>query len=93
VLELCPEVIELCREVARIGLEASLSDAGVGVQMARAAAAGAYQNVCINMAGLGDKEKAASLTARADVAWERAKALHVAGEEEILQALRVQSKA
>jgi glutamate formiminotransferase/formiminotetrahydrofolate cyclodeaminase len=93
VLELCPEVIELCREVAKIGLEASLSDAGVGVQMARAAAAGAYQNVCINMAGLGDRETAASLTARADVAWERAKALHAAGEEEILGALRSQAKA
>src|SRR2546428_1674067 len=54
VLEACPEVIELCRQVARIGFQASLSDAGVGSQMARAAAAGAYQNVCINLAGLSD---------------------------------------
>ncbi len=38
VLEACPELIELCREVGRIGMQASLSDAGVGVQMARAAA-------------------------------------------------------
>jgi glutamate formiminotransferase / formiminotetrahydrofolate cyclodeaminase len=88
VLERCPEVIELCREVAKIGLEASLSDAGVGVQMARATAAGAYQNVCINMAGLKDAERAKSLTTRADEAWERVKSLHAAGEEEILTALR-----
>jgi len=43
VLESCPEVIDLCLEVARIGLQASLSDAGVGAQMGRAAAAGPYQ--------------------------------------------------
>src|SRR2546428_3177619 len=70
VLEKCPDVIELCGEVARIGFQASLSDAGVGGQMARAAAAGAYQNVCINLAGLTDKRKAA-LLARADKAWKR----------------------
>ena len=57
VLQCCPEVIELCREVARIGLQASLSDAGVGAQMARAAAAGAYQNVCINLANLASGER------------------------------------
>jgi glutamate formiminotransferase / formiminotetrahydrofolate cyclodeaminase len=88
VLELCPEVIELCREVGKIGLEASLSDAGVGVQMGRAAAAGAYQNVCINMAGLHDAAAKGELLRRADDAWERTKTLHAAGEEEILAALR-----
>jgi glutamate formiminotransferase/formiminotetrahydrofolate cyclodeaminase len=87
VLEKCPEVIELCREVARIGFQASLSDAGVGAQMARAAAAGAYQNVCINLAGLTDKRKPA-LLARADAAWKRAQELHVAAEREILLKLR-----
>jgi glutamate formiminotransferase / formiminotetrahydrofolate cyclodeaminase len=87
VLEKCPDVIELCLEVARIGFQASLSDVGVGAQMARAAAAGAYQNVCINLAGLADKRKAA-LLARADVAWKRAQELHVAAEREILVKLR-----
>src|SRR5205085_4998154 len=72
VLEGCAEVIELCRDVARIGLQASLSDAGVGAQMARAAAAGAYQNVCINLAGLGDRARG-ELLARPDAAWESAK--------------------
>jgi len=85
VLEGCAEVIELCREVARIGLQASLSDAGVGAQMARAAAAGAYQNVCINLAGLKDR---GALLERADAAWSAVQKVHVAAEEEILVKLR-----
>lgn len=88
VLEVCPEVIELCREVARIGFEGSLSDAGVGVQMARAAAAGAYQNVCINLANLADPSRSQPLLDRADSAWERVQELHAAGEAETLAKLR-----
>ena len=84
VLEACPEVIELCREVARLGLQASLSDAGVGVQMARAAAAGAYQNVCINLANVDKPE----LLARADAALLKVKELHAIAEEETLVKLR-----
>ncbi len=85
VLERCGEVIELCREIARIGLQASLSDAGVGAQVARAAAAGAYQNVCINLAGVKDRE---ALLKRADAAWARCRELHVLAEREILDQLR-----
>lgn len=88
VLESCAEVIELCMEVGRIGLQASLSDAGVGAQAARAAAAGAYQNVCINLAGLSDASRRASLIERADIAWDRARKLHAAAEEGILVKLR-----
>jgi glutamate formiminotransferase/formiminotetrahydrofolate cyclodeaminase len=88
VLEACAEVIELCMEVGRIGLQASLSDAGVGAQAARAAAAGAYQNVCINLAGLSDAPRRASLIKRADVAWERAGKLHADAEAAILVNLR-----
>jgi glutamate formiminotransferase/formiminotetrahydrofolate cyclodeaminase len=91
VLESCPEVIELCREIGKIGLQASLSDAGVGTQVARAAAAGAYQNVCINMSGLGDKKRAKSLIKRADAAWERVKSLHAEAEVELLTGLREQA--
>lgn len=87
VLEACPELIELCREIGRIGLQASLSDAGVGAQVARAAAAGAYQNVCINLAGLDDPRRS-KLIARADAAWAEAKKLHAEAEEEILARLR-----
>ena len=88
VLEKCAEVIELCREVGRIGLQASLSDAGVGAQMARAAAAGAYQNVCINLSQLTDRDKRAALLGRADAAWKQSQKLHTEAEREILQKLR-----
>jgi len=59
-----------------LGLQASLSDAGVGAQMGRAAAAGAYQNVCINLAGLSDASRRAALLTRADAAWAKAQQLH-----------------
>jgi glutamate formiminotransferase / formiminotetrahydrofolate cyclodeaminase len=88
VLEKCPEVISLCREVGKIGLQASLSDAGVGAQAGRAAAAGAYQNVCINLAGLANDHRKAELIARADKAWELAQRLHEEAEIEILAKLR-----
>ena len=89
VLEASPEVIELCREIARIGLQASLSDAGVGAQVARAAAAGAYQNVCINLGGLASSDaRKPELLARADAAWAKAKELHAVAEMEILVKLR-----
>ena len=87
VLESCPEIIELCREIAAIGLAASLSDAGVGAQMGRAAAAGAYQNVCINLASLTDARKG-ELLSRADAAWGRAVEQHAGAEREILSKLR-----
>ena len=85
VLEACPEIIELCREVGRIGLQASLSDAGVGVQMARAAAAGAYMNVCINLANVSGR---AALMARADAAWLESQQLHATAEKSILERLK-----
>lgn len=88
VLEGCPEVIDLCREIGEIGLQASKSDAGVGAQMARAAAAGAYQNVCINLPGLGDAQAARDLLERADAAWRRAQERHAVAEKEILDNLR-----
>ncbi|HVR40271.1 MAG TPA: cyclodeaminase/cyclohydrolase family protein, partial [Thermoanaerobaculia bacterium] len=91
VLEACPELIELCREIARIGLQASLSDAGVGVQVARAAAAGAYQNVCINLASLNDATRKSALLARADEAWSQSRDLHAAAEIETLAKLREQA--
>ncbi|MEA2462368.1 MAG: glutamate formiminotransferase / formiminotetrahydrofolate cyclodeaminase [Acidobacteriota bacterium] len=88
VLEACPELIELNREIARIGMQASLSDAGVGAQAARAAAAGAYQNVCINLAGLSDAARKKVLLDRADAAWAKSRELHLLAEEEILVKLR-----
>ena len=88
VLEACPEIVELCVEVGRIGLQASRSDAGTGAQVARASAAGAYQNVCINLPGLSDRAQASALLRRADAAWARAQELHAGAEKEILGGLR-----
>ena len=88
VLEACPEIVELCLEAAAVGLQASRSDAGTGAQLARAAAAGAYQNVCINLPGLTDRARATTLLRRADAAWARAVAAHWRAEEEILAGLR-----
>lgn len=88
VLERCPQVIELCREIGRIGLQASLSDAGVGAQMGRAAGAGAYQNVCINLAGLTDAKRKKALLTRADAALLEVNTLHARAEAETLKKLR-----
>jgi glutamate formiminotransferase/formiminotetrahydrofolate cyclodeaminase len=88
VLEACPAIIELCSSIASIGLQASLSDAGVGAQMGRAAAAGAYQNVCINLASVSDPRKAEML-ARADDAWAKSVSLHAEAERAMLGALRL----
>ncbi|HYH08925.1 MAG TPA: glutamate formimidoyltransferase [Thermoanaerobaculia bacterium] len=93
VLEACPEIVELCRDVARIGMQASLSDVGVGAAMARAAAAGAYQNVCINLGGLSDTKSKTVLLERADATWQRVKELHALAEEEILVKLRQEASA
>ncbi len=87
-LEACPEILELALEVARIGMPQSLSDAGTAAEMARAAAAGAYQNVCINMPGLDDPAVKAKLLARADAAWATTKDLHARAHSEILTNLR-----
>ncbi len=87
-LEACPEILELCLEVGAIGLQASLSDAGTGAEMARAAAAGAYQNVCINLPGLADAAARAALLARADAAWARTGELHARARTALLDKLR-----
>jgi len=87
-LEATPEIVELCREVAAIGLPASLSDAGTGAETARAAASGAYQNVCINLPGLSDPRARAVLLARADAAWQRTRESAEAVAAQIVGKLR-----
>lgn len=56
---------DLLERMARNGNPASASDAGVGAIAAEAAVAGAFLNVRINAAGLGDREKAAELVKNA----------------------------
>ena len=55
VMEAASKIFPLCRAMAETGLQASVSDAGVGALCARAAIHGAYLNVQINAAGLKDE--------------------------------------
>lgn len=54
VMEAANKVFPLCRAMAENGLQASVSDAGVGALCARAAIHGAFLNVQINAGGLKD---------------------------------------
>ena len=58
-------------EIAATGNKNARSDAGVAGLTARAAAEGAYYNVCINLDGFKDLEYAQAATARADAALEQ----------------------
>jgi glutamate formiminotransferase/formiminotetrahydrofolate cyclodeaminase len=60
------EALSLAAAVARQGMKASASDAGVGALMARAAAEGAWLNVRINTPNLKDRGFAARCLADAD---------------------------
>ena len=64
VLEGCGRLLELAQEMAAAGNPNSLSDAGVAVWCARACAEGAWYNVLINLAGLGDDTQWAGEVAR-----------------------------
>jgi len=57
VLQRVPAVLDLAAEVAEIGNQNSLSDAGVAVLTALSGAEGAYYNVLINLAGLVDLDQ------------------------------------
>ncbi len=57
VLTAVPEVLDLAAEVAEVGNQNSLSDAGVAVLTALTGAEGAYYNVLINLDGLKDLDQ------------------------------------
>ncbi|HOX45036.1 MAG TPA: glutamate formimidoyltransferase [Myxococcota bacterium] len=60
-----PEVLALAAQAGEQGNQNSLSDAGVAVLCARAAAEGAYYNVVINLAGVSDAAWRAATLAEA----------------------------
>lgn len=66
VVEACPRLVELCREASRLGMEASVSDAGVGAAMARSCAVGAALNVRINLKEMAENPDAAAMLERAE---------------------------
>lgn len=59
VLGRVPAILDLAAEIARIGNQNSLSDAGVAVLCAAAGAEGAYYNVLINLAQLATLDQSA----------------------------------
>jgi len=68
VVELCPELVELCQRSLQAGMRASASDAGVGAAMARASAIGAAMNVRINLQEMAGDPEAAAMLERAESA-------------------------
>jgi len=93
VLERCSRIVELAATLEERGMQASISDAGVAVAAARAAATGAFLNVLINLPQVeGDEGFVAStrlraeqvlagVTAAADVVLDRIAAKLAAGLE------------
>lgn len=75
VLERSVEALKLAKETALKGNRNSLSDAGVGGLMGRAAAMGAFYNVLINLQGITDADFATRVRARAVAARDEALAL------------------
>lgn len=65
-MQVCVESMGLMKAMAEKGLEASVSDAGVGALCARTGAIGGYLNVKINCAGLEDEVFKADVIKQAD---------------------------
>ncbi len=75
IMELAYGSMEVMKAMAEFGLQASVSDAGVGVLAAKAAVHGAFMNVKINMGDLEDKEFAAEKLKAGNEILEKATAL------------------
>ena len=75
IMELAYSSMEVMKAMADIGLQASVSDAGVGALAARAAVYGAFMNVKINMGDLEDKDFAAEKLKKGNEILEKATAL------------------
>ncbi|MEO8590758.1 MAG: glutamate formimidoyltransferase [Flavobacteriales bacterium] len=74
-MEVCVESMALMKAMARSGLKASVSDAGVGALCARTGAIGGYLNVRINCAGLDDAAFKTDVLAKAEALKAQAEAL------------------
>jgi len=81
VMETAVEALGVCAAMAEDGMQASLSDAGVGALCARTAALGADLNVRINVKDLTDEAQRAAYLARAD----ELRAAAIAGETAVLE--------
>jgi glutamate formiminotransferase/formiminotetrahydrofolate cyclodeaminase len=79
--------MEVMEEMAKTGLKASISDAGVGAMCALTAVRGAYLNVRINCAGFDDKEFVAKALKDAEEILDMAKAKEEAIMQEVMNTL------
>lgn len=86
VMKTALDSMEVCIEMAKNGMESSISDAGVGAACAKTAVVSAYLNVCINAKDLSDKNISSKLIAEAENILAKAKEI----EDEVL--LFVKSK-
>ncbi len=75
VMETACDSIEVMMAMAKIGLQNSLSDAGVGALCARTAVYGAYFNVRINAKDIKDRTAADALLGRAKTTFDKTIAL------------------
>ncbi len=80
-LRLTPEILNLVEILAEKGNKNAISDAGVAALSAYTAAYGAYLNVLINLAGLGDEEYKDKTMEEADALLKQVKE----GHEKILE--------
>ena len=74
-MQVCVESMALMKAMAEKGLQASVSDAGVGALCARTGAIGGYLNVKINCAGLDDANFKADVIRQAEDLKAKAEAL------------------
>lgn len=81
VMETCLNSMEVMLEMAKTGLPASISDAGVGVLCARAGVRGAYLNVKINTKDFEDRTFVTEILAKSERVAKQAEAL----ENEIME--------
>ncbi len=78
IMELSYASMEVMKAMADIGLQASVSDAGVGALAAKAAVHGAFMNVKINMGDLEDKAFAIEMLTKGNEILAKAIALETA---------------
>lgn len=77
VMETSLNSMEVMLEMAKTGLPASISDAGVGVLCARAAVRGAYLNVKINTKDFEDQAFVTDILAKAEEVAQKAEAMEI----------------
>jgi glutamate formiminotransferase/formiminotetrahydrofolate cyclodeaminase len=88
-LENLSRVPDMVREALQRGNPNCLTDAGVAMQLMRAAAAGASYNVRINLSGMRDKELAGTLSARTTELLDRIENAWTFLEQDFEQRLRL----